>query len=243
MLSKESLAVFEWSYNNSTTQELIHSASLLPISRFDKDLPEGKVLDIGYQHGGLVLYYASRGREVHAFDKEQHHEIRLRERIANEPYRDKISYSLGTLPDDPLPDDKFAIISICSVLHFFEFPTVQSIISRLSDILIPGGWIITRNHHIDHLYRHNPRIFGPDGNYKHFFTPEDFDTLLPKNEFDEKYVSIERKHRTKKDIEACDFHFNFVGQDTPEQRQRLKDAFIDIPYHTDIFTVHQKSFV
>jgi cyclopropane fatty-acyl-phospholipid synthase-like methyltransferase len=228
---------FDYEYAAYTTQELIGSAATLPIHQFDQDILPGKVLEIGYRMGGLVLYYASQGRQVHALDREPYFERRLKERLDEQPYRDLVSFSLASMPDGELPQESFAIISICHVLHYFDFGTAQLIIDRLSNRLMPGGWIVTKNHHKSHLYSNNPGILGPDQEYKHFFSEEEIVRLFLKQVFTEKYNKAEDHLSDEKEQMVKEHYWSLHPQ---YSREWLKEKYIDIEYHTDIVTVHQK---
>ncbi len=237
-MDKKEIQGFDHEYDTYTTQELIGQTAKLPIHQFNQYIPRGKVLEVGYQIGALVLFYASQGRQVHALDKELYYERKLRERLEKESYRDMVSFSLASLPDGKLPEEEFAIISICNVLHFFDFGTAQLIIDRLSQILMPGGWIITKNHHKDHLYSNNPRILGPTGNYKHFFSEKDIERLFPTQVFTEKYIKVEDHVHDEKERMVAEYYWSLYPRFT---KQMLKENYIDIDYHRDITTVHQKT--
>lgn len=94
---------------------------------------------------------------------------------------------------------EFALISVCSVLHFFDFESAQFIIDRLTSLLLPRGWIITQNHHVDHLYSKNPKILGQQGFYKHFFSEKDLPRLFPQRLFSEKFLAVENLDVTEKE--------------------------------------------
>jgi cyclopropane fatty-acyl-phospholipid synthase-like methyltransferase len=237
-MDQKELLAFDYEYDAYTTQELIDEASTLPIHQFDQDIPPGKVLDVGYGMGALVLYYASQGREVHALDYYPHVEIMLRKRLAIEPYRDVVSFSLSSMPDGILPQEEFAIISVCNLLHFFDFGTAQIIVDRLSQILISGGWLITKNHHKSHLYSNNPAILGPEQRYKHFFSKDEMERLFFKKVFAEKYIEVQNHCPSEKERTISEYYWSLSPEYT---RKWLKQKYIDIDYHTDITTVHQKA--
>lgn len=236
-MEQEAIQAFDYEYDEYSTEELIEGASKLPIHQFNHQIPPGKVLDVGYKMGALVLYYASQGRQVHALDIEPYYEKKLKTRLKKEPYHDLVSFSIASVDSDKLPNEEFAIISICSVLHYFDFGTAQHIVDRLSRLLMPGGWIITKNHHKSHLYSNNSSILGPNASYKHFFSAEEIGRLFPKQIFTEKYIKVKNTFSDENQRKVAEYYLSLYPQ---HSRKWLRDNYYDVDNHTDITTIHQK---
>lgn len=239
-MAKKDHAYFDLQFNAFSTIDLLSTASRLPIHNFDEDIPEGKVLEIGYELGGLAMFYASKGREVHAFDREAHYEKKLQARIAKESFGEKITFFRGTVPKTDLPNEKYAIISICNVLHFSSLKTAKLIIDKACERLVPGGWILVINHHANHLYARNREIVGPKCWYKHFFTEAEVEFLLPKSDFEMKYSAVYKYWQTQKEQSLWNQYIEAKGYVTYDQKLQLRMANNTIDFHEDIVTVHRK---
>jgi SAM-dependent methyltransferase len=117
------------------------SDSLDPISQRFAEYSghcSGRVLDIGCAYGIATRAALDRGARVHACDMDEGHiEILLEETPAEQ--RERLTTSVGTLPDVEFAEASFAAILCSRVLHFLLGPEIRAAVGRMSSWLAPGG--------------------------------------------------------------------------------------------------------
>lgn len=177
--------VREFLDENVATEEMLHSRLLDP---FVFESIQGKVLDLGYGMGGDIAYFLNKNCQVIGIDKDLNCSIRLTKRLKRDmPIAiNNLSLITDEITPELIPDEKFAVILLSNILHFFELHVSQNIISKCINNLMPGGLILIVVHSIYHPDFKKP---DPFSYFKHYFTEREIEDNFDQNEFRRLYKS------------------------------------------------------
>lgn len=182
-----------------STQDILDSYKVSPLSLFDNQLIEGPVLDVGCGPASMLLCFSSSGRDLYAVDNGESALTALRRRVDEVPDADltKWHFMKSDVLHDQVPEGEFALISMINLLHFFSDAEREEILAKIHQRTRPGSMVcVTVNSD-----KHSANSAGNTNRYaqfKHFFTEEDLSHSFPNQDFQRYYYDYtHRKYSTK----------------------------------------------
>lgn len=175
-----------------------------PVYRFDDQLVDGAIIDIGCgQTSPLIQYADLSDRRLIGIDSEAFQLKKLRERMTEIAGAESEKWELITsdIQHEALPAGKYAMVILYNILHFFSLKECGELMEKLYGHLIPGS-LISICVHSTKYYMNDPA--DPENNwyFKHYFSQEDLDLLLPPENFERIYSADVERVYGKKDHEV-----------------------------------------
>ena len=176
-----------------------------PVYRFDDQLVDGAIIDIGCgQTSPLIKYADLSDRRLIGIDNEAFQLEKLRSRMTEIAGADSEKWELITsdIQHEALPAGKYAMVILYNILHFFSLKECGELMEKLYGHLIPGS-LISICVHSTKYYMNDPA--DPDNYeyFKHYFTQEDLDLLFPSKNFERIYSADVERIYGKKDHEVA----------------------------------------
>lgn len=228
MYSDEAKQYFIDCGNVYDNQELINIYKSLATKYLDQITPKN-VLEIGYELGSSLAYYASNGFKVTGFDIEAFNKVQFVKRFCKEPYFENICLKTGNLAVDTLPIGKFGLICVENVFHFFTLKEAQKIAKKVSKQVALNGFIAISNHHTTHRYND-----GDEKEYKHFYSENDLSNLFPA----EKFMIVEYHIETyPEEAKKTTQYINFLRQFDVSETEIYE---ITNALHTTIYCLYRR---
>jgi len=175
-----------------------------PVYRFDDQLVDGAILDIGCgQTSPLIQYADISDRRLIGIDNEVSQLEKLRSRMTEIAGAESEQWELITsdIQHEALPVGKYAMVILYNILHFFSLQECSELIEKIYGHLITGS-LISICVHSTKYYMNDPANPHNNEYFKHYFTQEDLDLLLPAKNFERIYRADVERIYGKKDHEV-----------------------------------------
>ena len=168
---------------------MIIQRSFNPLRDYEDEFIDGPIIDIGCGQSNFLLEYTSTGRVLFAVDKERYQLDALKERAVHQDNNiENWNFINITFPEEPIPSNKYAIIILSNILHFFTLEKCHEIIEMLMSFMEPGT-LVYLCVHSDKSYLNDPTFPDSTMFFKHFFSEEDLDSIFKQTEFEKLYFA------------------------------------------------------
>jgi SAM-dependent methyltransferase len=237
---------FYWEiYNECFSNEQIVHKSFNPLRDYEEEFIEGPIIDIGCGQSNFLLEYSRTKRDIYAVDNEKYQLETLHQRIVNYTENDigQINLLDITLPNEELPNVKFALVILSNILHFFEMVGCTKIVEQLEKRTLQGSLIYISVHSTKY-YMNTPE--NPDNNeyFKHYFKQEDLDTLFTGDTFEKIYLADIQRQESKLDKDIVDKWINknldHDGIINKKVRAKIKADYLSDKLESDIVCIYRK---
>jgi cyclopropane fatty-acyl-phospholipid synthase-like methyltransferase len=175
-----------------------------PVYRYDDQLVDGAIIDIGCgQTSPLIQYADLSDRRLIGIDDEAFQLNKLRSRMIEIAGAESEKWELITsdIQHKPLPAGKYAMVILYNILHFFSLKECSELMEKIYGHLIPGS-LISVCVHSTKYYMNDPANPQNYEYFKHYFSQEDLDLLLPSKNFERIYSADIERIYGKKDHEV-----------------------------------------
>ncbi|MFM9948398.1 MAG: class I SAM-dependent methyltransferase [Saprospiraceae bacterium] len=237
---------FYWElYSEYYSNEQIVHKSFNPLRDYEEEFIDGPILDIGCGQSNFLIEYSITNRDIYAVDNEKYQLEKLHQRILDYTKNDIRNITLLniTLPNEELPDVRFALIILSNILHFFEIVDCKKIIEQLEKRTLPGSLIFISVHSTKY-YMNNPE--NPDNNeyFKHYFSQEDLDSLFKAAIFERIYSADIQRQESKlgKLIvdKWIDKNLDYDRIFNKKTRGKIKADYLSNKSESDIVCIYRK---
>lgn len=164
-------------YETFTTDEIIRILHN-PLKDYEGEFVDGAIVDIGCGQTTFLLDYIATNRKLIGIDNDQFQLDLLRKRLDALPnIVAGIELLNLNLQSETLPSDKYSVVFLANILHFFGLVQCQKIITKLKLNLVSGSFVYVCVHS-DKYYCNDPA--NPENNeyFKHYFTLNDLNSLF-----------------------------------------------------------------
>lgn len=210
-----------------------------PIKEYKDELIDGAVLDIGCGQSGFLLEFATSDRELIAIDNDEMQldfmKNRLLELCAENSNQWK--FLSNTFPNDGIPKNKYALIVLSNILHFYSLNDCIKIGKQLLESCSKGTLIYVCVHSHRH-YKNAPN--DPDNNeyFKHFFTNPDLEKVFPKELFEIIYQADVSRKLPKLELEIANIwienSLRAQGYTDPYEIMEIKADYLQDINHSNL---------
>lgn len=237
---------FYWElYNEYYSNEQIVHKSFNPLRDYEEEFIDGPILDIGCGQSNFLIEYSITNRDIYAIDNEKYQLEKLHQRILDYTPNNIRNINLLniTLPNEELPDARFALIILSNILHFFEMADCVKIIDQLEKRTLPGSLVYVCVHSTKY-YMNDPE--NPDNNeyFKHYFSQQDLDTLFRAGIFERIYsADIQRKESMiERSIvdKWIDKNLDHEKITNKKRRAEIKADYLNNQSEADIVCIYRK---
>lgn len=176
-----------------------------PIREYKDKLVEGAVLDIGCGQSGFLLEFSTSGRELIAIDNDEMQLDLMKKRLLefSPENSNKWQFHSNTFPNDKVPNNKYSLIVLSNILHFYSLKDCIKIGEKLLEHCSKGTLIYVCVHSYRH-YKNNPNDPSNNTYFKHYFTNADLERVFPKESFEIIYQADVSKNLPKLELEIID---------------------------------------
>jgi len=175
---------------------------LNPLRGYEEEFITGAIIDIGCGQSDFLLDYANKSSKIYAIDNDgiQLDYLRKRAKVISTNNLENWEFIKLNFPVDALPKDKFSVIILSNILHFFSFEQCVEI-EKVVDNIAECGTMIYISVHSYKFYMNDPE--NPDNNeyFKHYFKIEDLKYIFPKEKYEYMFVAEIDKIDSKQEIE------------------------------------------
>lgn len=226
-----------------TAFEMMPNSYLLnqanPIKEYKDILIDGAVLDIGCGQSGFLLEFAGSGRELIAIDEEEMQLDFMKKRLSelSPENSHKWEFHSNTFPKDELPRNKYSLIVLSNILHFYSLNDCVKIGKQLLEHCSKGTLIYICVHSSRH-YHNNPD--DPDNNeyFKHYFTNADLEKVFPKESFEIIYQADVSRSLPKLEFEIINVwlekSLRAEGYTDPYEIMEMKSDYLKDLTHSNL---------
>lgn len=175
-----------------------------PVYRFDDQLVDGAIVDIGCgQTSPLIQYADLSDRRLIGIDNEAFQLEKLRSRMTEIAGAESEKWELiiSDIQNRALPAGTYAMVILYNILHFFSLKECRELMEKLYGHLITGS-LISVCVHSTQYYMNDPANPHNNEYFKHYFTQEDLDQLFPSKNFERVYSADVERIYGKKDHEV-----------------------------------------
>ena len=217
-------------YFDKFTNEKLLDNFKNPITEFENEFIESSIIDIGCGQSEILLYLSKTGKEIYAVDNEKFQLNLLKKRVLkmNNVNIDKWHFIHKSFPNDKIPTQKYSIIILSNILHFFSIHDCLKLKDEIDKYSTAGTIIYIEVHSIEHS-QNDPN--NPDNNeyFKHYFSIDDLQQIFPTNKYEYLSVKEEMKSQSEEEIALIEswrrLIYKEVKEHNPKQyRNILKDA-------------------
>lgn len=198
------MQLFEEVFESLVSTQEILKEDHNPVYRFDDQLIDGAIIDIGCGQTSSLLKYAASGRRLIGIDSEQSQLNKLRSRMTSIAGFPSKEWELlkRDLRHDPLPKGVYAMVVLFNILHFFSLKNCATFIEKLEQHLKSGSILSICVHSVKY-FANDPTNPGNNEYFKHYFSQGDLDNLFPSAKYDRLYRSDIERQLCKKDQEVA----------------------------------------
>ncbi|MBS1520691.1 MAG: class I SAM-dependent methyltransferase [Bacteroidetes bacterium] len=193
------MQVFEEVFESLVSTQEILKEDHNPVYRFDDQLIDGAIIDIGCGQTSSLLKYAASGRRLIGIDNEQSQLNKLRSRMTEVAGFTSREWELlkQNLQHDPLPKGIYAMVVLFNILHFFSLKYCERFVEKLEPHLKTGSILSICVHSVKY-FANDPT--NPQNNeyFKHYFSQDDLDKLFPSIKYDRLYRADIETQQCKK---------------------------------------------
>lgn len=216
-----------------------------PIQEYKDLLIDGAVLDIGCGQSGFLLEFATSGRELIAIDNDQLQLDFMKKRLLelSPENSGKWKFHRNTFPKDKIPNNKYTLIVLSNILHFFTLKDCIKIGKQLLDHCSKGTLVYVCVHSYRH-YHNNPD--DPDNNsyFKHYFTYADLEKAFPKELFEIIYQADVSRNLPKLEREIIndwlEQSMRAEGYNDPYEIMEMKSDYLQDLIHTNLNVIFRR---
>lgn len=177
-------------FKKFSVDEILKQLNSHPIKKYEDELIEGSIIDIGCGQSAFLLDFIQTDRKIIAIDKEQLQLDYLKSRVKNQKGAklENWTFQLSNFPVDKLPDEEYSLIIMSNILHFFTLEKCIEIGKIVEEHSQKGTMIYTAVHSLKHYVND---LENPEKNafFKHFFSVEDLEKIFPLDKFDKIYCA------------------------------------------------------
>lgn len=182
---------FYWKlYAESFSNKEVIRGNHNPIRDYEDELIEGPVIDIGCGQSPFLLEFATTTRRLFALDNEPFQLALLKQRVLAEPDATIENWHFlgASFPDEPLPDQKYALIVLSNLLHFFTLSECLTTSASILPYTVQGSLVYVKVHSHRHYVNRpdNPARFDY---FKHYFTAQDLERIFRPEDFERIYLA------------------------------------------------------
>lgn len=218
----DSMKLYWELYFKNFPNDKIISQITNPIREYEDELIDGAIIDIGCGQSPILLDFSWMDREIIAVDNEQSQLNFLKQRALKieDCNIDNWKFCLLEYPKEDIPDKIYSLIIFADFLHFFSLKECIGIAEYIQKNTAKGTLIYVRVHSHKY-YKNNPNDPNNNDYFKHYFTPEDLETVFKKGSFERIYIA---------EIEKID----------SKDERSLVSKFLDKSYRLDGITNQKK---
>ncbi len=227
----------------STEKSIRHFSN--PLREYEDEFIPGAIIDIGCGQSDFLLDYANASRKLYAIDNEEIQLDYLKKRAKEISTNNLENWDFTQLnfPEDELPKDKFSVIILSNILHFFSIEECVEI-EKIIDNIAESGTMIYISVHSYKFYANKPE--NPDNNdyFKHYFKTDDLETIFPKEKYEYMYVAeiekIDSKFETEIASKWLDKDLKNDGITNIRIINKIKKDYLKDKMQSDIQTIIRK---
>jgi cyclopropane fatty-acyl-phospholipid synthase-like methyltransferase len=176
-----------------------------PVYRFDDQLVDGAIIDFGCgQTSPLIQYADVSDRRLIGIDNEAFQLEKLRSRMTEIAGAESEKWELITsdIQHEALPSGVYAMVILYNILHFFSLKECSELMEKVNEHLVTGS-LISVCVHSTKYYKNDPDDPHNNEYFKHYFSQEELDLLLPSKNFERIYSADVERIYGKKDHEVA----------------------------------------
>ncbi len=210
---------WETAFEEFTTEEMIKD-SPNPLREYESEFIDGAIIDIGCEQSNFLLEYANSDRTLYAADNDEMQLDFLKKRAEGISNLNKWKFCLLNFPEDQFPEDKYSVVILSNILHFFtikECTKIENIIGSL----LEKGTMIYISVHSSKFYANDPDDPNNNDYFKHYFTIEDIENLFSKEKYEYVYIAEIQKVDSMREREIT-----IKWLDKDNEREGIKDIRI-----------------
>lgn len=211
-----------------------------PIRYFDDELIDGPILELGCGQSPFILEYCQTGREIFAVDNDQYQLDELKSRLLELNNESNVHFIQSTILKDELPVNKYSLVIMSNILHFFSLSDCSILIDKLTSHTVRGTLIYTLCHSTTHP---NNDPLNSDNNeyFKHYFSEKDLQGLFPENDYDRIYFADIQKATSRFDVSIMRKWLNKVIDRNDKNKEADIQEYIDANgTQADLICIYRK---
>ena len=186
----DSMKLYWEIYFKNVPNEKVINQITNPIRGYEEELVDGAIIDIGCGQSPFLLDFSWMDREIIAVDNEQSQLNFLKQRALKQDdcNIDNWKFCLLEYPKEDIPDKIYSLIIFANFLHFFSLKKCIEIVENIQKNTTKGTLIYV-SVHSHKFYENNPNDLNNNDYFKHYFTPEDLETVFKKGSFERMYIA------------------------------------------------------